>query len=41
MPKLRQFTVQIFVYSIEAFLEFFFSEFADRIMGRVVVNVRE
>jgi hypothetical protein len=41
MPKLRQFTVQIFVYSIETFLEFFFSEFADRVMSRIVVDVRK
>jgi hypothetical protein len=39
MSKLGQFTVKVLIYSIEAFLKLFFCEFANRIVGRIVVNI--
>ena len=40
MSKLGQFTIKVFIYSIEAFLKFFFCEFAHRIVRRIVVHIR-
>ena len=39
MSKLGQFTVKVFIYSIEALLKLFFCEFANRIVGRIVVHI--
>jgi hypothetical protein len=41
VTKLGQFTIQVLVDSIKAFLELPWSELADRVVGWVVVDVRE
>ena len=41
MDKLRKFTIEIFVYRIETLLKLFIGQLANRIMGRVVVNIRK
>lgn len=39
MSKFGQFAVEVFIHSVEAFLELFFGEFAHRIMCRIMVNI--
>jgi hypothetical protein len=39
MTKFSQFTVEIFIYSIKPFLEFFLGELANRVMGRVMIHI--
>lgn len=39
VPELRQFTVKIFVHSIESFLQILFSQFTNRIVCRVMVHI--
>ena len=41
MPKLCQFAVQVFINRIKALLKLFGGQTADRIVSRVVVNVRK
>ena len=41
VSKLRQLAVQVLVNRIETLLKFFWGQTADRIMGRVMVNVRK
>jgi hypothetical protein len=41
VAELCEFAVQIFVNSIEPFLELLFGQLADRVMRGVVVDVRE
>jgi hypothetical protein len=40
VSKLRELTVQIFVYGVETFLKVFLSELADRVVCGVVINIR-
>jgi hypothetical protein len=39
MSKFGQFTIEVFIHSIESFLQLFLREFAYRIMCWVVVNI--
>jgi len=39
MTKFSQFTVEIFIYSIKPFLEFFLGELANRVMSRVMIHI--
>jgi len=39
VPKLRQFTIQVLVNRVKTLLKFLWGQTADRIMGRVMVNV--
>ena len=39
MPKLRQLAVQVLVNRIKTFLKFLWGQAADRIVGRVMVDV--
>jgi hypothetical protein len=41
VAELCEFAVQIFVNSVEPFLKLLFGQLADRVVGRVVVNVWE
>ncbi len=39
MTKFGQFTVEIFIYSIKPFLEFFLGELANWVMGWVMIHI--
>lgn len=41
MPELCELAVEILVYGIKAFLQFFFSEFADGVMSGIVIHIWE
>jgi hypothetical protein len=40
VSKLRELTVQIFVYGVETILKVLLSELADRVVCGVVINIR-
>jgi hypothetical protein len=39
MSEFGQFTVKVFIHSVETFLKLFFGEFAHRIMCGIMVNI--